>query len=508
MSQQIPPALEARPVAGRVLVVEPTPLLAGRLTQLAESQGYTVHAAGGADEALALMERTGAFECVFVAGSADPAFGPELLGEVGRGWPGTARVLVVGSAEPAATEAAHRALRDGRIFRVLRTDCEPDELSAAFASALGHAEAQRRDRELTEELAFARDALADLLGALDLRLHREVDNLRGVQELAQRLVAASSLDDVAQSTAEAVSAALDGRAVRIEVVTYWGTVAAEAGAGPRSEGALDRVTDEGCDGPQLFLENAAGLTPRDRRVLGSLLSSSILAAKSQKRRIERDEAQHAIVFALARLAERRDNETGQHLCRVSEYSRVIAEGLRADGIYGEQLTDRYIGDVVRSAPLHDIGKVGIPDHILLKPGKLTPDEWEVMRRHSAIGGDTIQAVIDSTSRPGFLAVARDIARHHHEKWDGSGYPDGLAGEAIPLCARIVALADVYDALTTQRPYKEPWSDERAVELIRRERGRHFDPHVVDAFLARADERRATRLAHPDEIEPCDDVFAA
>ena len=107
-----------------------------------------------------------------------------------------------------------------------------------------------------------------------------------------------------------------------------------------------------------------------------------------------------------------------------------------------------------------------------------------------------------------LSIARDIARHHHERWDGSGYPDGLAGEQIPLCARIVALADVYDALTTQRPYKEPWSDERAAELIRRERGRHFDPHAVDAFLARADERRATRLAHPDEIEPADDVFAA
>ena len=217
-------------------------------------------------------------------------------------------------------------------------------------------------------------------------------------------------------------------------------------------------------------------------------------------------AQHATIYALAKLAEQRDNETGRHLERVSEYCRVLAEGLREDGCYCETITDEWIDVLVRSAPLHDIGKVGIPDAILLKPGKLTPDEWEVMKRHSTIGADTLRSVIGSATHQPFLQMSLEIAWCHHEKWDGSGYPRGLRGVDIPLAARILAMADVYDALTNERPYKRAWSHDEALRWIAQGSGSHFDPRLVDAFTKRVEhvdairERLADAPAHTAMID--------
>jgi putative two-component system response regulator len=149
----------------------------------------------------------------------------------------------------------------------------------------------------------------------------------------------------------------------------------------------------------------------------------------------------------------------------------------------EFLTERNIVLLAKSAPLHDIGKVGIPDHILLKPGKLTPEEWRVMKTHARLGAEAIELAERDAERPvEFLALAKDIAHHHHERWDGGGYPDGLAGEAIPLAARFMAIADVYDAIISPRVYKPPMPFERAREIIASERGRQFDPDLTDAFL--------------------------
>jgi hypothetical protein len=176
-----------------------------------------------------------------------------------------------------------------------------------------------------------------------------------------------------------------------------------------------------------------------------------VAVRHELSRRELDRAQHATILALARLAERRDMETGQHLERVSAYSRLVAEGLRTMGRHLDSITDRFIEDLACSSPLHDIGKVGIPDSILLKPGRLTPEEWLIMKTHAEIGGSTIDGVIREFGSPGYLRMGSEIAWSHHEKWDGSGYPKGLHGDDIPLSARIVAIADVYDALTTLRP---------------------------------------------------------
>jgi len=195
------------------------------------------------------------------------------------------------------------------------------------------------------------------------------------------------------------------------------------------------------------------------------------------------ESRELIIFSMAKLAESRDPETGKHLERMREYCRVIAEHLSHQPRFRDQVDGDYVQLIYMTSPLHDIGKVGIPDHILLKEGKLTAGEFEIMKRHAEIGAQTLDATASAHPEAKFLCMARDIARCHHEKFDGSGYPNGLAGEEIPLCGRIVALADVYDALTTKRIYKPAFSHERTVAIIREGRGRHFDPDIVDAFEA-------------------------
>ena len=194
--------------------------------------------------------------------------------------------------------------------------------------------------------------------------------------------------------------------------------------------------------------------------------------------------QQITVFSLAKLAESRDNDTGDHLERIRCYARILSEDFVAMEKYRGRLKEDFVDEMYRSTPLHDIGKVGIPDRILLKPGKLTTEEFEIMKRHSTIGGDTLKAADIEAGRDSFLAMGRDIAYYHHEKWDGSGYPFGLAGEDIPVEARITALADVYDALSSRRPYKEPFSHEKSRGIILEGRGSHFDPDAVDVFVAR------------------------
>lgn len=198
--------------------------------------------------------------------------------------------------------------------------------------------------------------------------------------------------------------------------------------------------------------------------------------------------QDITINALAELAETRDPETGNHIRRTQKYVHILAESLRTHPRFADFLTDKTIELLVKSAPLHDIGKVGIPDHILLKPDKLTPEDWVVMKTHSLLGATAIErAVRNADHRVDFLVMAKQIAHFHHEKWDGSGYPEGLKADDIPIPARLMALADVFDALVSRRIYKTSMSEELARDLIASERGHHFDPDVVDAFLANFDE---------------------
>jgi len=189
------------------------------------------------------------------------------------------------------------------------------------------------------------------------------------------------------------------------------------------------------------------------------------------------------IFVLARLAESRDPETGAHLERVRAFCQILAQQLNRAGEFGGAVTEQYVNLIYQTSPLHDIGKVAIPDCVLLKTGKLDPEEFEVMKTHAVQGARTLEAAMERYPDAGFLRMARDVALSHHEKFDGTGYPFGLVGKAIPLAARIVAVADVYDALRSRRVYKPPFTHEAAHEIISKGAGAHFDPVVVDAYLA-------------------------
>lgn len=211
--------------------------------------------------------------------------------------------------------------------------------------------------------------------------------------------------------------------------------------------------------------------------------AELVARANIGQRVLQLETREALIFSLAKLAESRDPETGHHIERVQCYSRCLAERMAKHPEFSETITPQFIQLIYQTSPLHDIGKVGVPDRVLLKPGRLTCDEFDSIKEHPTIGAETLRVAIQQNPDAEFLRMAYDIALSHHEKFDGSGYPQGLVGDEIPLAARIVALADVYDALTTQRVYKDAYSHDKASEIIVDGRGSHFDPAVVDAFLA-------------------------
>jgi putative two-component system response regulator len=193
--------------------------------------------------------------------------------------------------------------------------------------------------------------------------------------------------------------------------------------------------------------------------------------------------QDVTILAMASLAETRDSDTGNHIRRTQHYIRALAEKLKEHPRFAPFLSEYNITMLFKSAPLHDIGKVGIPDRILLKPGKFEPEEFEIMKTHAALGRDAIQSAEDQLGmKVDFLTMAKEIAYGHQEKWDGSGYPEGLAGGDIPIPARLMAVADVYDALISRRVYKEGMPHEKAVQIIAASKGSHFDPDIVDAFM--------------------------
>ena len=213
--------------------------------------------------------------------------------------------------------------------------------------------------------------------------------------------------------------------------------------------------------------------------------------------------QDATILCMASLAETRDNETGNHIRRTQHYVRLMAEHLQL-GVYHDLLTPENVHLLHASAPLHDIGKIGIPDIVLLKPSRLTSDEFKLMCTHTTLGRNAIMGAATMLGHNSFLRFAGDIAHTHHEKWDGSGYPQGLKGEAIPLCGRIMAVADIYDALISKRIYKPPFPHSKAVQIITQGDGRtmpdHFDPVILQAFADLHEQFREIALAHIDDPE--------
>jgi putative two-component system response regulator len=230
--------------------------------------------------------------------------------------------------------------------------------------------------------------------------------------------------------------------------------------------------------------------------------NAILEAEVSRRMVENDLTQRVTIRALAHLAETRDPETGNHILRTQNYVRALALRLRQHPRFAAALDPRTIDLLTKSAPLHDIGKVGIPDSILQKPGPLTAQEWVVMKTHSRLGSDAIEQAETDVDQPvAFLSLAKEIAHWHHEKWDGGGYPDGLRGDAIPLSARLMAVADVFDALISPRVYKPAMPYDQARQIIADGSGSHFDPDMAAAFLDGFDAMTAIADQYRDRGKP-------
>jgi PAS domain S-box-containing protein len=269
---------------------------------------------------------------------------------------------------------------------------------------------------------------------------------------------------------------------------------------------LERETS--VQGIQLLLENQSGdmievelsanRVEIDNHSLFQLILRDISATKTMERKLLDSQrligtSRQAAIFGLAKLAECRDEETGAHLSRIRTYTRILAEELARWDEFKEIVTEDFIEDIYTSSVLHDIGKVGIPDAILLKPGTLTVEEYELMKLHTVFGSDVLAVAETGTESISFLRVARDITRSHHERWDATGYPDGLSGNAIPLAARIISVADVYDALTSSRVYKPPFSHDESRDMIAEQSGKQFDPRMVTAFLRRELDFKEARI---------------
>ncbi len=237
-----------------------------------------------------------------------------------------------------------------------------------------------------------------------------------------------------------------------------------------------------------------------------------LEAEVCKRTQEVEAIQDVTILAMASLAETRDSDTGNHIRRTQFYVKALARKLQGHPRFSHFLTEHNITMLYKSAPLHDIGKVGIPDRILLKPGRFEPDEFEIMKKHSELGRDAIEFAEKSLgTNVEFLRMAKEISLYHHEKWDGSGYPEGLRGDAIPISARLMAVADVYDALISRRIYKEGMPHDKAAAIVLEGKGSAFDPDIVEAFIAIQDEFReiAERYADSDgDIERKREFFNA
>lgn len=204
------------------------------------------------------------------------------------------------------------------------------------------------------------------------------------------------------------------------------------------------------------------------------------------------------ILALTSLAETRDSDTGQHVLRVQQYVKTLAERVQTNPRFAAQLTAPYISLLIQSAPLYDMGTIGVPDRILLKPGRLTPAEFEIMQTHTTLARDAITHAEKALGgKSDMLQTVKELTYSHHEKWNGSGYPQGLSGDQIPLAARLIAVADVYDALISDRVYKAGVHHEQAVGIIFQGRASHFDPDLVDAFIEIQDEFRVIALRYPD-----------
>lgn len=465
----------------KILVVDDMPDIRLEVEHVLSKQFDLTFAESG-EQALELCETEGPFAVVITDQGMPGMSGTELLAKMRVDYPDTVRIMMSGYAD---LELAIEALKDGALFRFMQKPFRPQGLLDAALAGVERFRLIDEQRFLTKQLEFSRGSLLSLTESLELRLAKQLGRMGGLQRFCLALSDTVDLFGVAELTAKSASKLLDGRASEVTLLNELAGSQVDASSGGELAGSIEQVPITSSEGKVGTIRIASGrggqLNESEHELLSSIASTAAISAHFHITRRSRDLAHDATIFALSSLAEKRDDETGKHMLRMGRFCELIAKSLRSSGCHSDVLNDAYIKLLLASAPLHDIGKVGIPDSILLKPGPLTEAEWEVMRTHAEIGAHTLCRVFESTREKNFLRMGHEIAWGHHERWDGNGYPRGLRGAATPLCARIVAIADCYDALTSWRPHKEAWSHEQAMAYIKENSGTQFDPDLATAM---------------------------
>lgn len=498
-------------------------LLEGLKRQL--RRDFDISVAVGGEAALALAAEQGPFAVIVSDYNMPGMDGIAFLKTVYQHYPETILIMLTGRAE---LDIAINALHNAHISRFLNKPCPKEILLETLTDGLEQYRLKKAEQILQIQLQEANQRLNRMNDQLEVLVDKKTRALqlqyRYTASMAQMTYSSAVIDGFIRSVTELtairslslwLSPQQNGQftchypgnsslpefdskncptgliATTLKQKIIW----QQDNNASKSVSSFDQSVFNGkpfmsvpLQGSQgiLGLLNLAGdyidLSADTLEALVGMADVTATALQSHWHREASDEAQDAIITALAKLAEYRDPETGAHLLRLKKYSELICRFLAETDKYRDTVTEEFTKDLVRSTPLHDIGKVGITDAILKKPGRLTEEEFEIMKTHAAIGGDTLRAVYENYPSQNFIKCGMDIAYSHHEKWNGSGYPHGLEGEAIPLPARILALVDVYDALTCRRVYKPAYPREKANSIIAEGQGIHFDPDIVSAFL--------------------------
>ena len=531
--------------AANIVVLDPDDGARSSCRNLFERDGYTIYEAAALSDAMDVVQQ----HPIDVVIAERRALGTEIVENLQR------LIAAAGPTAPSIVLLANPSLKPEELVNVLQNGaavlvCKPYEP----ADLRGRVRSIVDDRQRHQALLDSNATRAEQARALELLL-----------DYSYQAVSATSLQDVLETTVSAIAQltcssrisimlpdadgqhltvahaigmpqetvrsikVLPGAPVAGKVYTQGEAV---IGTGPDPDGTEPDPDDAGgyrykskdyISTP--LIQYQEGTTPRIVGVLniterastqpfsaleieciGMLCNIAGSAINDHQTRDARDAARDSVVFALAKLAEHRDTDTGKHLERVTRFALILAKDLSQTALFRTTIDSTFLRNLKRAVPLHDIGKVAIPDNILFKPGKFTPEEVIAMRRHVTVGAQTIRSVLERSPGVAFLEMAVDVVSGHHEWYNGEGYPDGLSGEGIPLSARIAALADVYDALTTRRPYKPPFSHEKALSIILDSSGTQFDPAVVDAFHRCKDQFAELANALADAVEPPHDAI--
>lgn len=511
-------------ISQKVLFVDDEALLLEGIKRQLRRQ-FDITVANGGELALGVLAAEGPFAVVVSDFNMPGMDGIEFLNAVYQHYPQTILIMLTGRAE---LDVAVNALHNAHISRFLNKPCPKEILQETLQDGLEQYRLRMSEQLLQAQLQEVNHSLEMLNNQLEIRVEQKTRAL----QLQYRHVASMAQMNNSQAVTTALIEAVQ-ELPNIQGINLWispnldghfichyplenqpasfdaancptGVIATTLSniqpwqyqsANPDPISSFDAALFSGQPLMSIPLHSKQGLmgllniAGDPDKVESDILDALIgivdvtaTALQSHWHREAFEEAQDAIITSLAKLSEYRDPETGAHLLRLKKYCGLICQALAQTDHYRKLITPEFTEDLIRSSPLHDIGKVGIPDAILKKPGRLTPEEFEIMKDHAKIGGDTLRTVFDQYPSQSFIKCGMEVAYGHHEKWNGSGYPLGLEGEDIPLTARILALVDVYDALTCRRIYKPPFPREQAKSIIIEGSGIHFDPHIVECFI--------------------------